>query len=77
MEGLGLVSMAVAAALVLLPVAFIAYVNAGGSYRALQYLIGARKADKRVKTPSSLCSIDADCPPGYVCANGRCMPARS
>lgn len=21
------------------------------------------------------CSVDADCPPGYVCVSGRCVPA--
>lgn len=76
MEGLGLV-MLVSAALVLFPVAFIVYVNVGGSYRAIQYFLGARKADKRVETSSSSCSIDAACPSGYVCANGRCVPSRS
>jgi len=77
MEGLCLIILALAAALVLLPVAFIVYVNAGGSYRAMQYFLCARKTDKLEKTYSSLCSIDADCPPGYICANGHCMPARS
>jgi hypothetical protein len=23
------------------------------------------------------CSIDADCPPGYICLNGRCVPQKS
>ncbi len=23
------------------------------------------------------CSIDTDCPPGYVCRNGVCVPANS
>ena len=22
-----------------------------------------------------VCAIDTDCPPGYVCLNGRCVPA--
>ena len=22
-----------------------------------------------------VCSIDSDCPPGYVCVSGRCIPA--
>ena len=78
MEGLGLIILVVVAILVLLPVAFIAYVNVGGSYRAIQYFSGARRVDKRVKISSRIaCSIDADCPPGYVCANGHCVPSRS
>ena len=24
--------------------------------------------------PDLVCSIDADCPPGYVCVNDRCVP---
>lgn len=24
-----------------------------------------------------VCVIDADCPPGYVCIDGRCMPNRA
>jgi len=76
MEGLNLVFPAVVTALFLFPVAFIVYVNAGGSYRALQYFLGERKANKLEETSSSLCSIDDDCPSGYVCVNGRCMPAR-
>ncbi|MFC2066652.1 Dickkopf N-terminal cysteine-rich domain-containing protein [Chloroflexota bacterium] len=43
----------------------------------MQYLLGARKADKRERTSSSLCSIDADCPPGYDCINGHCVPSQS
>ncbi len=22
------------------------------------------------------CAIDTDCPPGFACVNGRCLPAR-
>ena len=77
MEGLSVIILAVAAALVLLPVAFIAYVNAGGAYRAMQYFLNTRKAQERKKTSSNVCWVDADCPPGYVCVNGRCMPSQS
>ena len=77
MEGLSLVILALAAALVLFPVAFIVYVNAGGSYRAMRYSLGARKTDREEETSRLSCRIDADCPSGYVCINGRCMPAQS
>ena len=33
------------------------------------------KLQKRT-VPQFMCSIDADCPPGYECLNGRCVPAR-
>jgi hypothetical protein len=71
---LGSIISAVAALLVLFPIAFITYVNVGGSYRATQYLLSVRKAEKQEKTSSILCSVDADCPPGYVCINGKCAP---
>jgi hypothetical protein len=77
MEGSGLVIIALAAALVVIPVAFIWYINIGGSYRAIHYWLGARKTNKRVETSPSSCSIDADCPPGCVCVNGRCVASRS
>jgi len=36
-----------------------------------------RKEAKQVKQaiPDSVCSIDTDCPPGYICISGRCVPA--
>ena len=79
MEGQGVIILAVVAASVLLPLAFIAYIDAGDSYRAIHNFLGARKANKRGgKTSSSFtCSIDTDCPPEYVCVNGHCVPMRS
>ncbi len=26
--------------------------------------------------PNLVCSLDTDCPPGFVCVGGRCVPAR-
>jgi hypothetical protein len=58
---------AVAGVLVsLLPIAFIGYVNVGGIRKALR--------DRRAKATEPLCSIDADCPEGYICRGGRCIP---
>ncbi len=33
---------------------------------------------KRSRTMRSVrtCAVDADCPGGFVCSNGRCVPAR-
>ena len=59
--------------IVLFPAAFIWYVNVGGILRAINSR-GAVKKSKEV--PANLtCSIDTDCPMGYVCLNGRCVPA--
>lgn len=32
---------------------------------------------RKEKTLPGACSIDADCPLGYVCVSGRCMPAEA
>ena len=37
-----------------------------------------RKEKNLLKQASNLtCSIDADCPPGYACVNGRCILQRA
>lgn len=56
----------------LLPLAFTYYLQVGGLYQAIR----RAKMAKMKKVPSELvCSTDADCPPGYVCVNGKCVPA--
>jgi hypothetical protein len=27
--------------------------------------------------PGGECSVDADCPPGYICIQGRCVPEQA
>ncbi|OGN99083.1 MAG: hypothetical protein A2Y58_03505 [Chloroflexi bacterium RBG_13_51_52] len=49
-----------------------ACVTAIGSIR-LVYVERRRKSRPVIATGLS-CSIDNDCPPGYVCIDGRCMP---
>jgi hypothetical protein len=51
----------------LMPVVLIWYILGGGIYHTLN--------DKRVS--KLVCSIDTDCPPGYLCFDGRCIPATS
>ena len=67
-----IVALVIGVLVILFPVAIIWYINIGGMVSAVK----GRRAVKQVeKTPSSLtCSVDADCPPGYVCLNGRCVP---
>jgi len=35
-----------------------------------------RRARAEVEGLNLTCSINADCPPGFVCANGRCVPEK-
>ena len=77
MEGMSSIILAVLLALAVVPLAFILYVVVGGSYRAMQYFLRPRKANGKKKNRSSLCLVDADCPPGYICVNGRCVAQRS
>ena len=52
--------------ILLIPVAFIVYVNIGGIRKAIR--------DRRVMVTEMACSIDADCPEGFECQNGHCVP---
>ena len=56
---------------VLLPLAYVAYVNAGSISQLRKKSVLKRMAN------ALTCSIDADCPPGYTCNNGVCMPQQS
>ena len=51
----------------LFPLAFISYINFGGIRKALR--------DRRARSAEAACAIDADCPEGFVCQDGRCVPA--
>ena len=60
-----------AAPFILFPAAFIWYVNIGG------VCCGMGKARARKKASADMvCSIDKDCPPGFVCMGGHCVPSR-
>jgi hypothetical protein len=60
--------------IVLFPVAFIWYLNIGGILTSIRKRGAARQFEE---APSYLtCSIDNDCPPGYKCLGGRCIPIK-
>ena len=42
-------------------------------------LYQSRKQTKlsRQTLPNLVCSIDTDCPPGFVCSSGYCIPVES
>jgi hypothetical protein len=74
MEGGTILALAIGSLIILSPVAFIWYINVGGVLTAIK---SRRVAKQFEKTPSNLtCSVDTDCPPGYVCLDGQCVPAR-
>ena len=47
-----------------LVVGFVWYLNIGGLY----HLLKDRKKE-------AVCSLDSECPPGYICINGNCVLA--
>jgi uncharacterized protein (DUF927 family) len=42
-------------------------------------LLHSRKESEQLKKaiPNLVCSIDTDCPPGFMCVNGRCVPVKA
>jgi hypothetical protein len=56
-------------AFILFPVAFVGYLSIRGLYEAVH------KADAKKDFAEMVCSIDADCPEGYLCVSGRCVLA--
>jgi len=61
--------LALAAPFLLFSVAFICWVNSGGLYLAFRQWRQKRVAQRLV------CAVNADCPEGYVCVNGKCVLA--
>jgi hypothetical protein len=41
------------------------------------FLIWSRRATAKRDITSLVCSVNSDCPPGFVCVNGHCVPAQS
>jgi len=66
--------------LVLFPVAFVWYVSAGGIYSAItrREISSGKETNLQEQVPPDLvCSVDTDCPEGFMCVNGRCVPERT
>ena len=38
------------------------------------YQSGKKAALAKKTIPGLVCSLDTDCPPGYICIKGRCVP---
>ncbi len=69
-----IVALAIGTLVILFPVAFIWYLNIGGIYGTIKMRRVAKLLEKAL--PNMTCSINADCPEGYVCVNGHCVPGR-
>jgi hypothetical protein len=41
------------------------------------FLIWHRRTSTKRNITNLVCSINSDCPPGFVCVNGHCVPAQS
>ena len=67
MEGIHIVIVFLAALIVLFPVAYVWYITGGGIYLAIKRYL--QKSKQRIT-----CSIDSDCPVGYICKGGKCAP---
>lgn len=50
---------------ILFPVGFVSYLAIGGTYSTI-----FRKGMKKLG-----CSVNADCPKGYICVGGECIPS--
>ncbi len=44
---------------------YVWYLNVGGIYHLI-----------KERTKRLVCAVDADCPPGHICADGICVPAQ-
>ena len=73
MEWPSIVAIVIGGLVMLIPAALVWYICIGGICVAIT---GKKRAKLFEKAATNLtCSINADCPKGYVCVNGRCVPA--
>lgn len=72
MEPLNIFLIVLAVLIALFPVAFVWYMCIGGICVAIR-----KRATSAVgeDVGTMVCSTDADCPEGYICIGGRCVPA--
>lgn len=75
MEWGTILPLAIGTIVVLFPVAFIWYINVGGIYAAIKRRRVAKLVEKAI--PNLTCTIDAECPQGYVCLTGYCVPQKA
>jgi hypothetical protein len=72
MEAGVIIALIIGIFIILFPVALIWYLNIGGILISIRNR-GVARQFKEVPSYQT-CSIDNDCPPGYKCLGGRCIP---
>ena len=66
-----IVALIIGILIIVFPVVFIWYISIGGIYEAIK---GYKKFKVLENALSNLaCSVDIDCPPGYICMEGHCV----
>jgi len=69
METQMVVALALGTPVLLLPVAFVGYMSFGGWYSVM------KERKRQGESLHQQCQVDSDCPPGWLCQNGVCMPS--
>ena len=69
------VAIIIGAFVALIPITFIWFITIGGIYEAIMYRRKAKLIEKAI--PNLTCSINDDCPRGFICLEGRCVPQKT
>jgi hypothetical protein len=75
MEWEAILVLAIGIPVIIFPVALIWFINIGGIMATVKRWRTAEQSDKA--TSKLTCSVDMDCPTGYVCIDGQCVLQRT
>ena len=67
-----IVALTVGMLVIIIPVALIWYINISKIYRDIKE--GSEEKPPAPAYVNLTCSLNSDCPPGYVCVGGYCVP---
>ena len=68
MDVITAIGLTIGSLVALAPLGYVAYVDAGGIYTVV------KRAQAKKRASDKTCRLDSDCPPGYVCRGGACVP---